>query len=59
MFITKRKLGRLLKEEREKYSQLFFDAGYRTREAEQGGKGFITGKDNLFTEIADYLKKGV
>jgi len=44
LFITKRKLDRLLEEERRKYVSLGFDCGYKTCQADNGGLGFITGR---------------
>ena len=58
LFITKRKHNRLLKEEREKVINLAFNVGYNTCLTDHyGGKGFITGKDDLFQEIKDYLRR--
>ncbi len=54
-FITKRKYNRLLKEERERSLKL----GYKLCQIDYGAKGFITGKDDLFQEIKEHLKKGV
>ena len=43
MFITKRKLNGLLKEERRKYVSLGFNCGYKTCQSDNGSRGFITG----------------
>ncbi len=43
LFITKRKLDRLLDEERRKYVSLGFDCGYKACQSDNGGLGFITG----------------
>ena len=58
MFITKRKLDRLLKEERERSVNLAFNIGYNTCLVDHfWAKGFITGKDDLFQEIKEYLRR--
>lgn len=56
LFITKKKLDRLLKEERERASKL----GYRMCLVDHfGAKGFITGRDDLFQGIKEYLERRV
>ena len=59
MFITKKKHNRLLKEERGMGIALGYQLGYKLGQVEQGNKGFITGRDDLFQDIKEYLERRV
>ncbi|KKN09094.1 hypothetical protein LCGC14_1050050 [marine sediment metagenome] len=60
LFITKRKHNRILKEERESRTLLAeaaYNAGYNACQADNGGKGFITGLQQAERILRD--KEGV